>query len=299
MNTPLPAPSRNGISPSSVVTPAGDWHTVLAFLATRFPFISLPVWQQRMQAGEVLNAQGTPLAADCPFTPHQRLYYYRSVEAEAPIPFHEKILWQNEHLLVVDKPHFLPVIPSGKYVQQTLLTRLKNTLGQEDISPVHRIDRDTAGLVLFSLQPESRNHYHALFRQRAVHKIYECIAPWNAQLDWPLVRHTRIAPSKHFMQQTEVAGVPNALTRIAPLEVAGTWARYQLEPISGQRHQLRVHMAALGLPICGDGIYPVLTPEGQTDYNHPLQLLAKSIALKDPLSGQALFFESQLRLKQL
>ena len=292
-------PTRNGVSPSSVVTPEGNWHTVLAFLTARFPFISQPVWQQRMQAGEVLNAQGTPLAAHSPFTPHQRLHYYRSVAAEAPIPFHEKILWQNDHLLVVDKPHFLPVIPSGKYVQQTLLTRLKKTLLQDNISPVHRIDRDTAGLVLFSLNPASRKHYHALFRQRAVHKIYECIAPWNAQLDWPLERHTRIAPSSHFMQQTEVAGTPNALTRITPLEVAGSWARYQLQPITGQRHQLRVHMAALGLPICGDGIYPVLTPEGQTDYDKPLQLLARSIAFKDPTSGENLFFESQLRLGNL
>ena len=297
-NNPItrPAPARNGISASSVVTPAGPWLTVLEFLSARFPFISAPLWLQRMQAGAVLDDQGQALPAGSAFMPHQRLYYYRSVEAEVPIPFQENILWQNAHLLVVDKPHFLPVIPSGKYLQETLLNRLKKTLGQEDISPIHRIDRDTAGLVLFSLNPASRKHYHALFRARAVHKTYECIAPWNPALDWPQVRHTRIVAGAHFMQQTEEAGTPNALTHITPLEVAGRWARYQLQPVTGQRHQLRVHMAALGLPIVGDGIYPTLTPEGQTDYDNPLQLLAKSIAFNDPVTGQALTFKSNRAL---
>jgi tRNA pseudouridine32 synthase/23S rRNA pseudouridine746 synthase len=98
------------------------------------------------------------------------------------------------------------------------------------------------------------------------------------------------------MQQTEVAGAPNALTTIEPVEVSGTLARYRLKPVTGQRHQLRVHMAALGLPIVGDGIYPVLTPEGQTDYANPLRLLAKHIAFTDPLTGEELRFESKQQL---
>lgn len=294
-----PIRARSGISPGSVVTPAGKWLTVLEFLNHRFPFIGNAIWLERMQQGEVLNDQGMPLTPDTPFAPYQRLYYYRSVDVEPEIPFKESILWRNDHLLVADKPHFLPVIPSGKYVQQTLLTRLKIALGNDNISPIHRIDRDTAGLVLFSLQPSSRNVYQALFRNREVHKTYECIAPWTPDLQWPQVRHTRIATGEHFMQQTEVAGEPNALTHITPVEVQGLWARYQLQPVTGQRHQLRVHMAALGLPIMDDGIYPTLTPEGQVDYANPLQLLAKTVAFTDPISGQALHFESQLRLKNL
>ena len=297
--TTRPPPNSNGISASSVVTPVGSWTTILEFLSQRFPFIDASVWHQRMQSGDVLSDQGAALTPDAPFTPHQRLYYYRSVDAEPEIPLKESILWRNDHLLVVDKPHFLPVIPSGKYVQQTLLTRLKNTLGQDNISPIHRIDRDTAGLVLFSLQPNSRNRYQALFRNREVKKTYECIAPWKADLQWPQVRHTRISDGAHFMQQTEVAGEPNALTHIALLEANGNWARYQLQPVTGQRHQLRVHMAALGLPIMGDGIYPTLTPEGQVDYANPLQLLAKTIAFTDPITGEELLFESQLGLKNL
>jgi tRNA pseudouridine32 synthase / 23S rRNA pseudouridine746 synthase len=169
----------------------------------------------------------------------------------------------------------------------------------ESLAPIHRIDRDTAGLVLFSINPTSRNAYHALFRDREVAKTYECIAPWNPALAWPQHRESRIVESTHFLQQTEVEGPVNAITDIAPLEVAGHWARYQLRPLTGQRHQLRVHMAALGLPLLFDGIYPTLTPEGSSDYARPLQLLAQSIAFTDPLSGQERSFSSQRSLMPL
>ena len=252
-----------------------------------------------MLAGQVLNEQGQPLPVDYPYAQQQRIYYYRSVENESAIPFQEQIIAVTKHLVVVDKPHFLPVTPSGKYLEHTLLVRLKKTFQSDSLSPIHRIDRDTAGLVLFSRQPASRNVYQALFREREVDKTYECIAPRNPNLPWPLERHTRIGTSQHFMQQEEQPGIPNASTRMRPLQVAGAWARYELVPRTGQRHQLRVHMAALGLPIKNDGIYPILTPEGASDFNAPLQLLAKSIAFTDPITGQALRFDSQQQLMEL
>jgi len=221
------------------------------------------------------------------------------LENEAPIPFHQDVLWQNEHLLVVDKPHFLPVIPSGKYLQETLLVRLKNRLGLQDLTPIHRIDRDTAGLVLFSVNPASRGAYHALFRKRQVDKTYACIAPWNPDLPWTVRRESRIVPDTHFMQQREVNGTPNALTEIIPEEVSGGFARYRLKPVTGQRHQLRVHMAALGLPIVNDGIYPTLTPEGACNYDKPLQLLAREIEFIDPINSKNLRFNSHFELRTL
>ena len=145
----------------------------------------------------------------------------------------------------------------------------------------------------------SRGAYQELFRTRQVDKTYECIAPWNPALPWPLTRESRIAPAAHFMQQTEVDGVPNALTHITPIEVLGSLARYALKPVTGQRHQLRVHMAALGLPMVGDGIYPTLTPEGSADYEQPLQLLAKHIAFTDPITGEQRMFQSQKQLREL
>jgi len=299
LHRPNPPASRNGVGPSCVVLPAGPWATVLEFLVQRFPGVPAATWMQRLQAGDVVDDKGHTLTESSPCTPQQRLYYYRALETEPHIPFEARVLWQDAHLLVVDKPHFLPVLPSGKYLQETVLVRLKNQLGLADLSPIHRIDRDTAGLVLFSINPATRNAYQALFRERQVDKAYECIAPWNPALPWPQRRETRIVPSAHFMQQHEVDGPPNSLTFIEPLEVHGNLARYALKPVTGQRHQLRVHMAALGLPLVGDGIYPVLTPEGTEDYNNPLQLLAKSIAFTDPLSGEPRRFESRLQLRSL
>lgn len=293
---PNAPPTRNGVGPSSVMLPDGPWATVLEFLAQRFPGISHTQWLQRLHDGDVVDDQGQVLAPQEAYTAKRRLYYYRALQAEPPIPFDEVVLWQDEHLLVVDKPHFLPVMPSGKYLQETVLVRLKNRLGLHDLVPIHRIDRDTAGLVLFSINPATRDAYHALFRERAVAKTYACIAPWNPALPWPLHRESRIAVSAHFMQQTEVDGAVNAITDITPLETLGPWARYQLQPLTGQRHQLRVHMAALGLPLLFDGMYPTLTPEDATDYARPLQLLAQRIAFTDPLSGQARQFESQRQL---
>lgn len=249
-----------------------------------------------MTRGDVIDEFGKPVlperAAQAPYAAHQRLYYYREVPNEPHIPFDEVVLFENAHLLVVDKPHFLPVVPSGGYLRETVLVRLKNKLGLIELVPIHRIDRDTAGLVLFSKQPASRAAYCALFSQHAVRKTYEAIAPWRADLTWPQTRSSHIQEAGHFMLQHEVPGQPNAITHIDVLEVRGELARYQLQPVTGQRHQLRVHMLALGLPILNDGLYPTLTPEGQVDYAKPLQLLAKRLEFIDPISGEPRQFES-------
>ena len=295
--------SRDGVGASCVVTPqakgAATWPTFLAFLQARFPRVAADEWHQRLSAGDVVNRTGDPITPQSPFEAGCHLYYFRAVEREVRIPFEAVVLWQNDHLLVVDKPHFLPVTPTGKYVQETLLVRLKNALGLDALSPIHRIDRDTAGLVLFSKQASSRAAYHALFRTRQVEKTYECIAAWNPDLPWPISRHTRIAPATHFMQECEVPGEPNALTHIGVQEAGTKLARYTLQPVTGHRHQLRVHMHALGLPILNDGIYPILTPEGSADYAQPLQLLAKTLAFTDPLTGNRLAFHSQQKLRGL
>jgi tRNA pseudouridine32 synthase/23S rRNA pseudouridine746 synthase len=296
---PNPPPARNGLSASCVVVPAGAWATALEFFCWRFDKVARRDWEQRLLAGDVVDEDGTLVRADALLSKGQRVYYFRDVPDEPHIPFHERILYQDDHLLVVDKPHFLPVIPSGKYVRETLLVRLGVTLNSTTLAPIHRIDRDTAGIVLFSLNPATRNAYARLFRDHVVSKTYHAIARWNPELQWPVRRHTRIGVSSHFMQQAEVEGVPNALTTIRPLLHDDALALYELKPVNGQRHQLRVHMNALGLPILGDGMYPALTPEGSANYEKPLQLLAQSIAFTDPLNGDARRFESTLNLSAL
>ncbi len=289
-------PTRNGVGASCVSLPPGPWARIGDFLVQRFAHQPREVWQQRMDDGEVVDEHGVKVTAERPYQPRLRVYYYRSIKTEPRIPFDEVLLFRDDHLAVVDKPHFLPVLPSGQYLQETVLVRLKRKLGIDAIVPIHRIDRDTAGIVMFSLQPATRNAYHALFRQHAVHKTYQAIAPWRPDRQFPLSRESRLAPAAHFMQQCEVPGVANSLTHIHLLEVHGELARYALHPVTGHRHQLRVHMAALGMPILNDGIYPDLTPKGQSDYDRPLQLLAQSIAFRDPLTGLARQFNSQRHL---
>ncbi len=310
---PNPPPARHGVAASCVslphhAPPGQAWATVADFLVHRFGHIEAPVWQQRLANGSVLTADGEALTRHSPFQPGLLVYYFRDVPGEVAIPFEHQVLHQDEHLLVVDKPHFLPVMPSGKYLQETLLVRLKNSLGLADLAPIHRIDRDTAGLVMFSVNPATRDHYHRLFRERQVQKVYEAIAPWAPALPWgpdgQLRRESHIAPSSaHFMQQSEQPGEPNAVTDIRLVKVlardsdaAPTLARYELRPLTGRRHQLRVHMNALGLPILNDGIYPVLTPEGASDYSKPLQLLARSLAFADPVTSRACRFVSVFEL---
>lgn len=269
---------------------------MLDFFAEHFPAQPRELWRDRMQRGEVVDEHGRRVQPEQTYQARLRVYYYRSVAAEPRIPFEEVLLYRDAHLVVVDKPHFLPVVPSGGYLQETLLVRLKRRLGLDTLVPLHRIDRDTAGLVLFSAQPASRGAYSALFREHRIRKLYHAIAPWSATLRLPLTRTSRIGPAPHFMQQQEVPGPANSTTHVRLLEARAGWGLYELEPVSGHRHQLRVHMHALGIPIRGDGIYPRLLPEGRADYLHPLQLLALSVEFTDPLSGHARHFESPRRL---
>ena len=240
--------TRNGVGPSCIGLPTGDWSTIFDFLVERFPAISRDVWAQRMQAGLVADEFGAPVTPTRAYQGHIRIYYYRDLPTEQRIPFDETVLYRDEHLVVADKPHFLPVTPSGHYLQETLLVRLKNRLNIDTLTPIHRIDRETAGIVLFSTRVEDRNAYQGLFRQHTIHKRYEAIAPFRADLALPLTRKSRIVEDQPFFRQREVPGEPNSETVIDVLEVMGSAARYALSPVTGKKHQLRVHMNALGLP---------------------------------------------------
>ncbi|MFT3815431.1 MAG: pseudouridine synthase [Acidovorax sp.] len=296
---PRVLPMRHGVNPSCVVLPSQGQGSMADFLARRLPAVARADWLRRMALGEVLDEFGVPVTPERPFAPGIRLYYYRELAHEATIPFEETVLYQDEHLLVADKPHFLPVVPTGPYLQHTLLVRLKRRLGLQELSPIHRIDRDTAGLVLFSVRRATRGRYQALFRERTVRKVYEAIAPWRPGVPFPREHASRLEESPQFFRMHEVPGEPNARTRMELIEVAAPWARYRLEPITGKRHQLRVHMAALGLPLMGDAFYPEVNDPPEGDYSNPLQLLARRLEFTDPVTGALRQFESQLTLRAL
>jgi tRNA pseudouridine32 synthase/23S rRNA pseudouridine746 synthase len=293
MTPPLAQPS---IAASAFTLPRGNWLTVLDCLCECFPAITRATWRDRFARGRVLDAQRHALAIDSPHRAGQRVFYFREVPDERPIPFVETIIHADEHLIVADKPHFLPVTPAGEYVAQTLLSRLQRRFDNADIAPLHRIDRHTAGLVLFSASKLTRNRYQALFRDRRIDKLYEAIAPALPHLEFPLTRNTRIVRGEPFFLSQEIDGEPNSETRIEVIERRGELWRYALYPVTGKKHQLRVHLAALGAPIRFDAMYPQVRDDALDDYTQPLQLLAKTLHFIDPLNGAPREFHSDQRL---
>nr|WP_225784434.1 pseudouridine synthase [Xenophilus sp. Marseille-Q4582] len=283
-------PTLDGLSPSCVALPPGPWAQVLDFLCERFPQVPRADWVARMQAGRVVDAQGRPVPPERPYAKDLRVWYYRELPDEPPVPGEARIVFQDEWLVVADKPHFLPVIPSGRHVRETLLVRLKKQLGLDTLAPIHRIDRETAGLVVFAIQPATRGAYQRLFEQRLVAKRYEALVHWPPPRPLPAVYRSRL--ESVFMRSQEVAGEPNSETAIDILAEHGPVAHLALRPHTGRKHQLRAHCCALGVPILHDGIYPALRPEGADDFARPLQLLAQAIAFTDPVTGAPRRFES-------
>ena len=301
-----PLPMIDGVAPSCQWLPAGPWKTILDFLKERFPGVETATWAARMAKGQVVDEAGLRLHPESPYRVGACVYYYRELEFESRIPFEEYVLYQDEHILVVDKPHFLPVVPAGCFLHETLLVRLKKKGKLESLVPIHRLDRETAGLVLFSLNPKTRGHYTSLFRNRKVKKVYEAWAPTLPDLNLPLTRRSRIVPGEPFFRMKEVAGEPNSETYIEVLEQAGSKKNgvtlYQLNPVTGRKHQLRLHLAALGIPIVNDNLYPVISFargfKSVDDFSSPLKLLARSISFQDPLTGRAHHFESGRKLNE-
>jgi tRNA pseudouridine32 synthase/23S rRNA pseudouridine746 synthase len=279
-------------APSTVHLPAGDWPTALESLCACFPRIAREQWLDRVRRGRVLDAHGAPIDEHTPHRTGMKLRYFREVAREPAIPGEEVVLHVDEHLVVVDKPHFLPVIPAGGFVKQTLLARLIRRLDNPALVPLHRLDRETAGLVLFSAKPATRDAYLRLFRERRIAKCYEALAAPLPDLRFPLVRRSRLERGEPFFRMREAEGEPNSETRVAVSERGERLWRYALEPHTGRKHQLRVHMAALGAPICNDRLYPHLRYRDEDDFDRPLRLLAHSLAFIDPLSGRPREFHS-------
>ncbi len=289
-------PAIDGLAASTLQLPPGPWPTVLDCLCERFPSVARARWIERMARGRVVDAAGAAVTALTPYRVGLELHYYREVDDEPAIPFDEAIVYVDAHLLVADKPHYLPVMPAGVHVHETLLGRLVRRTGNPVLVPLHRIDRETAGLVLFSTNPDSRARYQALFRERRIEKRYEAVAPALPGIAFPHVRRSRIVAGEPFFRMQEIEGEANSETKIEVLARGdGRW-RYALTPVTGRKHQLRVHMAGIGAPIAHDPLYPVLRHRAVGDHTAPLQLLAKRLAFVDPISGAERCFTSGFAL---
>lgn len=284
---------RDGVAASRLQLPPGPWVTVFEALCARFPRVHANTWRERFARGLVLDAEGLALDVYAACRTGDEIYYFREVPDEAPVAGTESVLHVDCDLVVVDKPHFLPVAPTGAWVRETLLTRLVRRFGNPDLVPLHRIDRETAGLVLFSANRQSRARYQALFRERRIRKEYVAVAPALPGLVCPHTHRSRMERGEPFFRMREMPGEPNSETVVDVLERRGPDWLYRLQPVTGRKHQLRVHMAALGVPIRNDRFYPGLREEGPDDPANPLQLFATGLAFNDPLSGEPRAFSCE------
>lgn len=299
-----PLPMRHGVSASRVWLPKDEnraWETILDFLIDRFPFITPEILQERLSQGDIVDETGYAFNKNTPYKSDVFLFYYREIPNEPEIPFKEKILFKDDNIIAVDKPHFLPVTPGGRYVRESLLARLKHHYQIEEISPIHRLDRETAGVVLFTCNAKVRGAYQSLFQRRKVEKTYEAIATSASKyLDFPLTHKSRMVKSDPFfiMKEEEITDTNeiNSETQLSINTVKGELTNYLLKPVTGKQHQLRVHMMSLGIPILNDPFYPEVLPCKGEDYSNPLQLLAKSISFIDPITSEKRFFESERQL---
>lgn len=301
MQSPLPV--RNGVNATRLRLPSeGPWGTALEYILDRWNHVDPEGIAERFDRGEVVALGGERLTRDTPLTAHTFIWYYRELPVEKRLPVELSILHRDDNLLVVDKPHFLPTTPGGMYVAESALVRLRVQLGVPDLIPMHRLDRMTAGILMFSTNPATRGTYQLLFENRRIRKEYEAAARIDPSLELdvrPRTVHSRIVKSRDYLLAREVPGEPNAETRITLTEQRNGVGRYRLQPHTGKTHQLRLHMAGLGLGILNDPFYPVLQPQQEDDYSKPLQLLARHIEFVDPLSSRQVSFTSGLELSAL
>lgn len=268
----------------------------MEYVLDRFGHVDPDGIIDRFDRGEVVGLGGVRLSRHTPLREHTFIWYYRELPTEDRLPVEINILHQDENLLVVDKPHFLPTTPGGMYVAESALVRLRVALDIPDLIPMHRLDRMTAGVLLFSTNPQTRGKYQIMFEKRRIQKEYEAVAPVREDLELPRIVRSRMIKSRTYLLAQEVDGEPNAETRIELIEQSNGIGRYRLLPHTGKTHQLRVHMASLGIGILNDPFYPVLLDQAPDDYTRPLQLLARSVQFTDPLTRQPAEYRSQLSL---
>ena len=285
--------------------------TIFDYLVVRFPHLGQDILAKRIEAGKLFFSDKTPILLTTPYQYGITIFYYRESDQELEIPVEEKIIFQNQEIIVVDKPHFIPVTPAGKYVNECLLSRLIHKYENIDLSPVHRLDRETAGLVIFSKKQKNRHLYHKLFQEKQINRKYYAVCHIKdkvEQKEW-IVENRIVSGEPWYRMKIEPGhGQANATTYIKLLDRKGCRGLFLLEPKTGKKHQLRLHLSSLGFNIVNDSLYPnivnpIINPINPINpiinpqtYSNPMQLLAQQLSFQDPITGEFFEFFSQQHL---
>lgn len=299
MRSPLPV--RDGVGATRLHLPrTGPWPTISAYMVERFFHLDAEWLRERFDRGEIVAIDGSAVRRDTPLSAEEFVWYYREPPEETEIPFSAEILHQDDDLVVIDKPHFLPTTPAGRYVQNSALVRLRRQLDNPDLAPIHRLDRATAGILMFSARPQTRGAYQLLFQRRAIEKVYEAVSARPAEWEnpFPLTVRTHIEKLRaQVCVEVDPEREPNSETLVELIDADDYVIHTLLKPHTGKMHQLRVHLASVGIGILHDNLHPVLTDEKPDDHERPLQLLARGLRFTDPLSGTERDFVTQRTLQ--
>ncbi len=296
-----PLPQRHGLDAAWVRTPdtyeggAPPWATMREFLMERLPARAMVA--DMLEAGEFVDQAGRPWDGEEAYRPRTFVWFHRPLAPETPVPFPINVLEVNERFVVVDKPHFVATTPRGAHVTESALVKMRVSLDLPELAPAHRLDRLTAGVLVLTTRREVRGAYAGVFQSGGAHKTYEALAPFNPALTFPRTITGRIEKRRDSLQAEVVPGEPNTETLVELVEVRGAYARYRLTPATGKTHQLRVHMASLGLPIVGDSLYPTVVDVDPGDFTNPLQLIARRLRFTDPLDNTPRDYESRFALE--
>ena len=296
-----PLPQRQGLDAAWVRTPdnvpgaPSPWVSMRDFLLDRLP-AAAPV-AEMFAAGEFVDQTGLAWTGEENYRPNAFVWFHRSLAPEPFVPFPIEVLDADARIVVVDKPHFLATTPRGTHVSESVLVRLRGSLGLPDLAAAHRLDRLTAGVLVLTVNREHRAAYAGLFQTHVVRKSYEALAPFDPTLEFPRRVVNRIEKRRGSLQAQVVPGEPNSETLVELVETRGRYARYRLTPTSGKTHQLRVHLAALGLPIVGDPLYPSVLDVDADDFTSPLQLVARRLSFTDPIDQTPREYTSRFALE--
>jgi 23S rRNA pseudouridine1911/1915/1917 synthase len=239
--------------------------TALAFYATRYRHSSEAVWRERMARGEIIR-RGKPAAPDDRLTAGDVLVWRRPPWEEPPVPTAIPVLYEDESVLVVDKPAGLPVLPDGGYLENTLVFLLRgHAAADAPPVPVHRLGRGTSGVIVLARSATVREHLCAQFRRataeagRAVlRKSYRALTSAVPGLPDAIEIRQPIGPVPCARLGTVHAASPAgrpACSRCRILARRGGTLLWEIELITGRPHQIRIHLASIGAPLLGDPFY--------------------------------------------